>query len=225
MNDRVAIIGLGLLGQTIVTSLAERGYPVLAIDNRAERVDAISRLVERAVCMDATDQHALESLRIHEMDIAVCTIGPSGLQSSILITALLRQFEVPRIIVRSADPLHERILRLVGATEVYNPEKEVGARLAGRLSRPGLLELIPIGRGMSVSDAILPESFVGGTLAELDLRRRYGVNVIGVRRKGEGSGQEKETIINLLPDTRLQAGDVLVLVGRDEDIERLSRLG
>lgn len=224
MNQKIAVIGLGRFGQEIAEGLAARRLDVLVVDSDMKRIEAASRYVSRAVCLDSTDEEALAGVNIHEMDLAVCAIGEKYMENSILTTALLKQFQVPRIIARALEPLHERILRLVGATEIVNPEREMGLRLAYKISQPGIIETIPLGEGVSMSEIHIPESFVGSSLAELEIRRKYLVNVVALRRRDEAAAGDRLTI-NPEPGAALRSGDVLVVVGRQEDIERINRLG
>ncbi len=225
MNQKVAVIGLGRFGEEIAASLAARRMDVLAIDSSMKRVEALARIVTRAVCLDSTDEEALADVNIRDMDIAVCAIGEKYMENSILTTALLKQFQVPRIIARALEPLHERILRLVGATEIVNPEREMGLRLAYKISQPGVIETIPLAEGVSLSEIHIPESFVGRTLAELDIRKKYLVNVVALKRRGGGAGSGEKLTLNPEPNAALRSGDVLVVIGRLEDIERINRLG
>lgn len=225
MIRNVAVIGLGRFGEELALQLAEQRLDVLAIDNGMKRIEAVSRFVTRAVCLDSTDEEALAGVNIHEMDLAVCAIGEKYMENSILTTALLKQFRVPRIISRALEPLHERILRLVGATEIVNPEREIGRRLAYKIAHPGIIEQIPLAPGVSMSEIHLPESFVGRNLAELDIRKKYGVNVVALRRRGDDAKKRESFTINPEPQAPLRSGDVLIVIGRDEHIERIQRLG
>lgn len=226
MLRKAVVIGLGKFGREVAVNLGGRGYSVLALDVDLERVNALSRHVESAMVLDATDESALEGVNLDEMGVAVCAIGEKALENSILCTALLKQFNVPRIIARSHNPLHERILRLVGATEVVNPEKEMGIRLAGRIASPGIVEMIPLAEGVSFSEIMVPESFVGQSLTTLDIRKRHQVNVVAVRRPRPGQSiSEGRLIINPDPSEALKSGDILVVVGQDTHIERINRLG
>lgn len=225
MNQKVAVIGLGRFGQEIAMQLAERRMDVLAVDNGMKRIEAISRFVTRAVCLDSTDEEALAGVNIHEMDIAICAIGEKYMENSILTTALLKQFQVPRIIARALEPLHERILRLVGATEIVNPEREIGRRIAYKIATPGIIETIPLAEGVSMSEIHIPESFVGRGLAELDIRKKFQVNVVALKRQADDRAGREQLTINPDPISPLRGGDVLVVVGRLENIERINRIG
>ncbi|NOY80576.1 MAG: TrkA family potassium uptake protein [Kiritimatiellaeota bacterium] len=251
MKPKTVVIGLGLFGREVALSLARRGYSVLAVDRAPEMVEQVKSAVDQALILDTTDESALREARIDEMAVAVCAIGTQHVENSILTTALLHQLGVPRIIVRAANDLHARILRQVGATDVVNPEQEMGRRVAHQIASPGIREVLSLAEGVCVAEVPTPPSFAGESLAGLDVRRKYGVNVIGVQRRlpggatrsvgestggaeairevGAGAGellkQDRRFIMNVSPTERLQADDILVVIGSSDDVKRLGGLG
>ncbi|NLF40437.1 TrkA family potassium uptake protein [bacterium] len=236
-EDKYVVIGLGRFGTEVALWLAKHHFPVLAVDTRRQLVDQISAEVDQALALDSTNETALLDARIHEMTVAVCAIGDNHIEDSIMTTALLHQVGVPRIISRASTELHARILRVVGATEVVNPEKEMGVRTAQRIAHPVISELIPLAEGAAVAELVVPESFIGYSLAELRLRSRYGVNLIGIRRfakQDEEHGAESDEssalqphqfILNPSPTQPFERGDILVLVGSEDNVKRLASLG
>src|SRR5690554_343189 len=130
MSGEFAVIGLGQFGMALAKSLADQGQAVLAIDNNMAHIEEIKDAVESAICVDSTDEGALYGLRMEKMSCCIIAIGANSMQASILTAALLSQMGVPRIIGRAVNPLHARILHAVGATEVVDPEQEMGLRLA-----------------------------------------------------------------------------------------------
>jgi trk system potassium uptake protein TrkA len=243
MKPRTVVIGLGLFGREVATSLARRGHSVLAIDKDIEQVEQIKDAVDQAIALDTTDEGALREAKIDEVETAVCAIGAQHIQDSILTTALLHQLEVPRIIGRAADSLHARILRQVGATEIVNPEQQMGSRVASQIASPGLREVLRLAGDVCVAEVPLPASFIGKSPASLDIRRKYGVTVIGVQRLAPGQPrittevaveevgperfleENRHLILSLQPDDKFEDGDTLVLVGSEADVKRLSALG
>jgi len=238
MKPKTVVIGLGLFGREIATVLARRGHTVLAVDVDPEAVEDIKDAVDQAVVLDTTDEAALREMKIDTMDTAVCAIGAQHMQDSILTTALLHQLDVPRIIARAADPLHARILRQVGATEVLNPEREMGTRIANQIATPGIREVLRLADDVFVAEIPIPPSFVGNTPAGLNIRPRYGVTVVGLQRgRGEARsvigtsdtgeaapGRKRQLILNLEPTVVFQEDDSLVVIGNEEDVKRLSGL-
>ncbi|MCX7005242.1 MAG: TrkA family potassium uptake protein [bacterium] len=234
MTFGCTVIGLGRFGMEVALSLAKRHFSVLAIDKNRKFVDEISEHVEQALMLDSTDEDALREAHINEMAVAVVAIGDKNIENSILTTALLRQLGTPRIIARASTDLHARILRLVGATEVINPEKEMGARTAQRISAPGLSELIPLADNAALAELNVPSSFIGRTILEMRVRSRYGVNIIALRRLNISTEVPEEArpaqemrrafILNPDPEERFRAGDILVVAGTEEDVRRVAAL-
>lgn len=248
MSKKIVVIGLGTFGREVALSLSRSGYSVLAVDQDPEAVEEIKDDVDSAVVLDTTDETALFEAKIDEMPIAVCAIGAQHMEDSIMTTALLHQLEVPRIIARALNQLHARILKQVGATEVVNPEQEMGRRVAFQVSSPGFREMFTLADGVCVAEVPVPPSFVGQTLAGLQVRHRYSLTVIGVervvRRKETESAtatadsaearrsvvrrlldQERKMMLNLGPKDQLLADDTLVVIGAETDIKRMTGLG
>lgn len=208
MSRQAIVIGLGQFGLALAGSLRRKGVEVLAVDVDEERVRAAASVVEEAVRFDSTDEAALARTNPARRDLCVCAIGAEAREASIITTALLRQMGASRVVARASDPLHERILRLVGAHEVVNPEQAFGERYATRLMYSAVLDEIELGEDLVITELHPPPSFVGRSLASLELPRRYGLTVIAVRRAAT-------TAVDL-PDPKraLEAEDLLVVVAR-----------
>lgn len=183
--QQALIVGLGQFGVSLARSLTRRGVEVLAVDLNMERVESVSDEVADAICMDASDESALAKTAPSRRDISICAIGDDSRENSIIVTALLKQMGAPYIIARATDPVHERILALVGAHEVLNPERAFGERLAARLSSRNVLDEIPLGTNLMVSDIRPPAYVVGRTLAELALPRNHKMTVVAIRKPTE----------------------------------------
>lgn len=219
MLGTTLIIGLGQFGSRLATSLVSRKLPVMAIDRRADRVARVSQLIDRALCLDATDEAALIEAGADRVLVAVCALGEDAIQASIMVTALLSQMGVPRIIARSITELQSRILLRVGAHEVINPEHDMGERLAQRIASPGLLDQIPLAENVSIGEVRAPESFVGRTLIELQVRKHFGLNVVAIRREKDGSSHVHP---NPQANERIERNDVLFVIGAEPDIRKLA---
>ncbi len=234
MAKQYAVIGLGRFGTEVAMWLSEHHFPLLAVDKNRSLVEAIANDVDNALCFDSTSETALRDARVDEMDVVVCAIGDHHVQNSILTTALLRQIEVPKIVARASTDLHARILRIVGATDVVNPEKEMGVRTAQTIATPGLTELISLAEGAAIAELNVPPSFVGKNMIDLRIRSRYGVNVIGIRRPHpeaktgkppvEGEEQPKAFLLTLPPEEPFRHDDVLVVAGTEEDVKKIASL-
>lgn len=222
---RFLVIGLGQLGSEIAKALHEKGAEVIAVDRAMNHVEEIKDSVTSAICLDSTEEEALSSLKVDELDAAIVAIA-EDLQSSILTTALLKELGVETIIARKAGTLHGKILEKVGATRIISPETNVADQLARSLVSPGLLEHIALPDGHTIFQVEAREEFFGKTLIELDFRRNYGLLVVGIHRKIthiSESGEvmiEKKTISLPSATEVIMKDDILVLVGMKEDIER-----
>jgi trk system potassium uptake protein TrkA len=214
-RQQAIVIGLGQFGRSVALVLAERGVEVLAIDVDEERVQSVAEHVAEAMCFDATDAEALQSTSPAERDVCVCAIGDEAREASIICTALLCEAGAKRVIARANDEVHARILRLIGAGEVVNPEQAFGERFASRIVHAGIKGEMLLGEGVLLSEVVTPASFESKTLAELRLPSRFGATVVAVRKA--------ETGRVLLPDaeTRVEHGDVIVLVAREDAVAKM----
>lgn len=215
MKKQAMVIGLGQFGMALAQSLAERSVEVMAVDARLERVQVASDFAASAIQFDATDEDALRRTSPERRDVCVCAIGDENREGSIICTALLRQLGAPHILARATDPVHERILRLVGAHEVVNPERAFGERLATRLLYSTVLDEVPIGGDLVLTELRPPAAFVGRTLSDLSLPRRHEINVVAIRREGD------KTVSTPLPNTPLQEKDILLVVSPPNAVARL----
>ena len=215
MNRQAIVVGLGQFGMALATSLAEKGVEVLACDQNEDLVRAVAPIVAEAICLDATDEAALARTNPDRRDLCVCAIGNEAREASIIATALLRQLGAKRLVARATDPLHERILRLIGAHDVINPEKAFGERFATRVLYTDVVDEILLGNDLVLTELHPPEAFVGRTLADLALPRRYEVTVVALRRPDQDAVE--------LPSAtrRLEADDLLIVVARPGGVGRL----
>ena len=209
MARQALIIGLGKFGLSLARALKEYDVEVLAVDRRADLVQEAADIVDHALCLDSTDEDALARTAPERRDVVVCAIGDESRDASILTTALLKQMGAKHLIARASDPLHARILRLVGANEVVDPETAFGKSLAPQLAVEGVLGEYPLGEGLVVAELRVPRSMVGKTLQELELPRQRRVTVVALRREGDS-----QLIPD--PDVPLKESDVLVVVSTRE---------
>lgn len=228
---RFAVIGLGRFGFQLACSLGRQGVEVLAIDHQRTLVDQIKAHVTRAVCTDASLEENLRALSLDELDIVAITIGAEGLESSILATAIVARLKVPHIIARATNDLHAQILKLVGAHEVVNPESDLAERLAQRIAMPAIHDLIRISNdGYSLSEIVTPRQLVGKTLAQSHIRKNYGLNIVGIKRRTrkflQDGTEHHQEIVNHSPGPNdlLQDKDILICIGTIEQIESFAAL-
>ncbi|MBM4027058.1 MAG: TrkA family potassium uptake protein [Planctomycetes bacterium] len=223
---RFAVIGLGRFGQRLASSLTMNGAEVIAIDRDSNQVDAVRDQVGHAVRLDSTDVQALRAQAIDKVDVAIVGIGQGtaqGFEAAVLTVVNLRQIGVPQIYARAENLTAGEIFAKVGAAEIIYPEFESAERWAYRLIAPQIDEKIDFAPGYSLARIEAPPSFDGRTVMDLQLRQKYNVNLVLIRRNGkEWSGKGRGPIINVpTPDTVIREGDILVLAGSDEDLARL----
>jgi trk system potassium uptake protein TrkA len=225
-KERVfVVIGLGIFGRQVALELSAKGGKVIAIDNQAQHVEAVKDGVTQAVLVDATDEEGLAALSLEEVDVAIVAIG-DAIESGILTTAILKRSGVPYIIARAVSDIHGQVLRQVGADEVINLEVDEGRRIAQRLIAPHVLDRIPISTSISFAEVYVPRSFINSTLIRLDLRKRFSINVVAIKRNKltvdeVGNPVKDEEVIFPESDTMLLDQDILLVVGKNEDIEAM----
>lgn len=224
MKNNFAVIGLGRFGRSVALNLANKGAEVLAIDNNEEFVDEMRDDVAYAVTMDATDIKALEAQNVQEMDAVIVAIG-SNFESLLLITVHLMELKVKRIIARAMTRTQRTILEKIGVKEIVAPEVEVGMTLAEKLLNPGILTFMQLPDSYEIVEVKTPPNCKDRTLNDIDLRKKYNLNLITIKRKEVRvkNGEEKEeTHIIGVPeaDTQLLETDTLLVMGKEKDINR-----
>jgi trk system potassium uptake protein TrkA len=202
------VIGLGHFGTSLARTLTDRGAQVLVVDHDESRVQGIAEQVDEAMCLDATELEALQRTSPGQRDVCICAIGDDSREASIICTALLRQIGAKRVIARANDDLHARILSLIGAHQVVNPERAFGERFASQILHQSVKGEMLLGQDVLLTEVDTPEEFLGKTLGELSLPRRFKVMVVAVRKPSTRS------VVLPDADTRLEEGDGLVLVSR-----------
>ncbi len=210
-----AVLGLGSFGKIVAQTLAEYGAAVIGIDRNVENVDSMRDIITQAIEADVTHKDDLVSIGFEGIDVAIISLG-DNIEGSVLATMYLHELGVPQIIVKGVSPEHGKILKMVGATDVIFPEKDMAQRIAMALVSPNIVDHIPLVPGYSIVDFVAPRHFWGKTLLELNVRREYGVEVIAI--KSESTGK-----IKVIPSAldKIEKGDTLIIVGKDEDIKKL----
>jgi trk system potassium uptake protein TrkA len=217
-----AVIGLGRFGAAMATTLAELGHDVIGVDGSEDRVRGLADTLAHAVQLDATDEKALLSAGIKDVDVAVVSIG-ENIESSLLVVTLLREIGIKDIVAKAVTPLHGRILEKLGVARVVFPERETAVRLAHGLVIPNVLDYIELSGEFSIVDIPAPPDFSGKTLKEIGLRSRFGLTTIAIKRPG-GPGNRPVTNIAPGPDDLVREGDVLSLLGSNERLGKLDRM-
>ncbi|GAB6095235.1 TrkA family potassium uptake protein [Desulfatiferula olefinivorans] len=215
MPQQILIIGLGQFGMALARTLSEKGVEVLAVDPLKHLVEEAAVFVTEALTMDATDEIELARLHPRKRDAVVCAIGDDSKESSIICTALLRQMGAPYIVARANDKLHQRILQLVGAHQIINPEQEFGKRFANRLLYRHVIADTALGEDLLLTEIRIQPSMVGKNLIELALPKRFGVTVAAIRRGGTGK------FVQPTPTEPMREEDHLMIVSSEAGIARL----
>lgn len=218
MNVRqYIVVGLGRFGISLAQTLYDSGAEVMAIDLDADLVDEVQNSVTHAVQADATDLDALTALGVRNFDVAVITIG-SDIRASGVATMLMKELGVKMVVAKAHDDMHGRLLSKLGADKVVFPERDMGRRVAHNLVSGNILNYIEVSPDYSMIEIQPLRAWTGRSLMELDLRKRYAINVIAIRRG---------TSVNATPraEDKIQEGDVLLVLGSHEGLEQLEREG
>ncbi len=207
------VLGLGRFGQAIAQALYEHGNEVLAVDENEDIVEEIQANVTHAVIGDCTDEAVLKSLGARNFDAAVVSVG-GNIETSIMATVLLKELGVKNIIARAATKIHAKILTKVGADRVVLPEHDMGIRLAQSMSSANILDMIELSDNYSIVEVTPLKAWGSKSLSDIDLRSVYGVTVLAIKNK--------ERVI-ILPDASytLYPEDILIIIGRNKDIEKI----
>lgn len=222
----VAVIGLGTFGSKTAISLSEKGTEVVAIDTNAELVEKIKDRVTHAVCLDVTDERALRSINISDIDVAVVAIG-DNIQMNIMAVTMLRKLGVGRVIARATTKLHEHVLTEIGASEVVKVEEEMGEIMASKIAAPYVLQRYNFAAGYSIVEIKLGKNFEGKTLVESQIRQNYSLNIVALQKRvpfinEDGKSSFKVEINDSpLPMDIIESDDIVVLVGSDKNFNRL----
>jgi trk system potassium uptake protein TrkA len=222
----VSVIGLGKLGARIATRLSEKGIEVIAIDKNLSLVEKIKDIVTHSICVDVTDEKALRSVNISEVDVAVVAIG-DNIEISIMAVAMLRKLGVGRVLARATNQLHEHVLEEIGASEIIKVEEDMGDIVASKIVATNIVQQYSFAPGYSVVQAKLGKYFGGKTLVESQLRQVYSINSVAIERKvpyitEDGKSDFRiEVDDNPVPMSVIEEDDIVVMVGSDKNFRKL----
>lgn len=212
----VLLIGLGLFGQHIARELCDLKHQVMAVDCVEERVNTVLPFVTGAQIGDATNEEFLRSLGVRNFDLCIVTIGES-FQNSLQTTSLLKELGAPLVVSRAANDVHAKFLLKNGADEVVYPERELASWTAIRYTADHILDYIELDGEYAIFEVAVPEEWEGCTVIELDIRRKYGINILGVKEDGRLN-------MAVTPDTAMPQGGSVLVLGRRRDIQRYFRM-
>jgi trk system potassium uptake protein TrkA len=215
-NRQFAVIGLGRFGRSVCETLHQSGHEVLGVDQDAKLVaEALAaKVVSNAIALDSTDVNALREAGIFEFETVIVAIG-NYLKESIVTSLNLKEGGVKYVVAKVSSDTHENILKRLGVDLIVFPEQEAGRDLAYRLTKPSIVDRFVLDPEHSIVEMLVPENFDGKTLAELQLRKNYGVNLLAI-------GSEEKFKINPSPEERLLKGMIMVLIGSTRDIHELA---
>jgi trk system potassium uptake protein TrkA len=218
------VIGLGRFGRMVAEMLAADGAEVIAVDLNPTIIENIKDKVTIAVRMDSTDETALISQGIDSVDAVIVGIG-DDFEANQLTVVLAKKIGVETVITRARTPVQAKILSLIGADEVIMPEEETAQRLAQRLTRPNIRAYLELAEGYSLVEVAAPRKFHGSSLKEINLRKKFGVTLVVVKKRVEADNENGyEERINDVPGAEyiIQPDDILVLVGPDDKLSVLA---
>ncbi len=210
------VIGLGRFGTSVARTLFHMGYDVMAIDLNEEVIEEMKDEVTYGVTADAQEERVLESLGMRNFDVAIVAIG-NDIQASILITLTLKELGVKRVVAKAINERHGRVLEKLGADKIVYPERDMGKRVAHYLVSANLLDYIEISDKYSLSEVTVPNFLINKTLKQTNLRVKYGVNVIAIKR-GE------QLMVAPPGDESLNPDDVLICIGLTQDLDKFASM-
>ncbi|OPL10498.1 MAG: hypothetical protein AVO34_03995 [Firmicutes bacterium ML8_F2] len=215
MSKSFLVIGAGRFGTSVAKTLYSLEQDVMVVDNDEPLIQQISDEVTGAVQADATSEDVLESLGIKDFDAVILAIGVD-IQASIMTAILLVEMGAREIIAKAQTELHGKALSKIGVHRVLYPERDTGYKLARSLVAPTIIDMIELSDDYSVVEVNAPDDMVGKSLKELNLRARYGVSIIALRRAAE-----KETNISPIAEDIIKENDIVVAIGENKALQKL----
>ncbi len=216
MKKQFVIIGSGRFGSSVAGKLYDLGCEVMVVDSSEETVQNMSEKVTHAVQADATDENALKKLGIRNFDVAVISIG-NNIQASIMVTLMVKELGIKYIIAKAQTDMHAKVLYKIGADRVVFPEREMGVRIAKNLVSNKIIEFIELSEDYSVVEIEPLKDWIGQSIIDLNLRAKWNINVIAVK-------SPNRIDINVDPKLPIEADDIIVVIGHNDDIKRLERV-
>lgn len=207
------VAGLGRFGKSVAITLEKMGYDVMAMDSDEEVVQDLSDTLGYVVCGDCSDEKSLAAIGAGNADIAVVAVG--DLSASLMTTLLLKEMGVKKIVVKALGTVHGKMLQKIGADKIIYSEKEMGIRVAHNLISPGIVDYIEMENNITILSIHVPAEWVGKSILDIDIRRKYNITVVAIKRQGE-------MFVNPRPDMKLDARDMLVILGDSESVKRVT---
>ena len=212
----VLLIGLGRFGRHIAMKLYDLGHQIMAVDSNEERINAILPFVTNAQIGDSTNEEFLSSLGIRNFDACIVAIG-DDFQSSLETASLLKEMGAKHVVARASRGVQEKFLLRNGADEVVYPEKQLAAWTAIRCTSEHILDYMQLDDDYSIFELEIPADWNGKTILQLDIRRKHGINVLGIRENGKLN-------MNITPDTVLSNGKSILILGQQKAVQKCFRI-
>ncbi len=228
-KKQIGVIGLGTFGSNVAKELFKKGFPVLAIDNKEDIVNKISPFVTQSIVAEATDDNSLKQAGIADCDTVIISMG-EDIETSILATLIAKDLGVKNVVVKCVSVWHSKIAVKIGADKVIYPELEMAKKLAQSMASPNILEQIEFSKDHNLVEIVAPKAFWGKTIKDTNIRNKFGINIIAIKRhipviNDDGQSDIKEeTNVAPGPDDEILENDVLVIVGKDENLEKFKKL-
>ena len=213
MRKQFAVFGLGSFGMRVAITLQQLGCEVIAVDHDKERVKDVADHVSFAMRADIGDPDVIRSLEPRNLD-GIIIAAADNMEASIMATLSAKEINIPYVLCKARDDMHAQVLKKIGADAIVFPEEEMGKKVAKSLVSVNLTDWIALSPDYSILETAIPKSWVGKTLKELDVRKKYNVNVAALKE-----GEKVE--INPDPDMPLREGMILVLIGEDKSLENI----
>lgn len=218
------IFGLGNFGASLAQKLTEQGNEVIGIDSNMAKVDAHKEKISHTICMNATDEHTVSGLPLKETDIVLVAIGEDQ-GANIMTTALLKNFDVKRLISRAINPLHEKVLQAIGVDEIVHPEEETAERWAKKLCLSNVVDSFELNDDFSIIEAIAPVEYVGKPIRDINFRKNHNLLTLTIIKKEEeksllGKTKTISKILGVISgDYIIEQNDILVMYGSNKDLQ------
>ena len=215
MRKEFAVIGLGRFGGSICKALSEEGLEVMAMDIDEDKVNEYAKIASHAVIGDSPDESVLKNLGLRNFDHVIVAIG-ENIQASILTTLILTELGVNTITVKAQNDYHEKVLAKIGADHIVHPERDMAKRIAHNIVSNNVLDYLELSDEHSIVEIVANSRLAGNTLLDLDIRAKYGINIVAIKR-------EKEVIVSPLATEMIQKEDILIVIGSLTDISRFEK--
>ncbi|OAD45147.1 potassium channel family protein [Polaribacter atrinae] len=221
------IVGLGNFGGPLAEKLTTQGNEVIGIDSNMAKVELYKERISHTICMDATDESTVSGLPLSDTDVVIIAFGQDQ-GANVMTTALFKNFQVKRLISRAINPLHEKVLNAIGIEEIVHPEEESAERWAKKLCLTNVVDSFELSADYSIIEVNIPERYIGSTIKEIQLRRKYNILALTTIKKTKvkslvGRSRNEEQVQGVIaPNTVLNENDILVIYGANKDLRKFT---